>query len=302
MEQIDSRIVKVTVQVNNQLKTYTDLEIVAKGTKFANANQNECEIKITNLEASTRDYLLSETSPFNKNRTPKIFTLEAGRQSYGTTLIFSGNITSSYLDYLGSKEFNDKRGGSSDDSSKSHGTMSSVSSQPPDIGIVLKCLTGDYQKGNIIARSQPGLTKLSNIAQQIASDLNLALNFQATDKMISNYNFSGAALKQVNLLGTLGNIDAFIDNDVLIVKNFKAALTNRIKVLNAQSGMIGIPELTEQGVRVRFLIDNVTTLGGKIRLDSKIYPNVNGDYTIYKLGFEITNRDVPFYWIAEAAR
>ncbi len=66
--------------------------------------------------------------------------------------------------------------------------------------------------------------------------------------------------------------------------------------------MIGIPEFTEQGIKVKFLLDNRTTLGGGIQIESKIYPATNGNYVIYKLGFEITNRDKPFYWIAEATR
>ncbi len=66
--------------------------------------------------------------------------------------------------------------------------------------------------------------------------------------------------------------------------------------------MIGIPEFTEQGIKVKMLLDNQTKLGGGLRITSSIYPAVNGDYVIYKLGFDIATRDTPFYYIAEAAR
>jgi hypothetical protein len=66
--------------------------------------------------------------------------------------------------------------------------------------------------------------------------------------------------------------------------------------------MVGIPEITEQGIKVKYLLDNVSRLGGGLRISSDIYPAVNGLYIIYKLGFEISNRDTPFYYIAEAAR
>ena len=66
--------------------------------------------------------------------------------------------------------------------------------------------------------------------------------------------------------------------------------------------MIGIPEFTEQGVKVKFLVDNQTKLGGGIEIRSVQYPATNGQYSIYKLGFQIASREQPFYYIAEAAR
>lgn len=268
----DPRIVKVSIEVNGLLKTYDGFSIYASGTKFANANQNECEIKIFNLDKATRDYILTETSPFNLNRTPKRAIVEAGRQSYGTTKIYSGNI------------------------------VSSVASQPPDIGITLKCLTGNFLKGNIVARYHSAQTPLDVIAKQISSDLSTTLDFQAANKNVSNFNFSGSSLKQVDALNAMGDVNAFIDNDVLVVKNVNQPIPNRTRVLNMDSGMIGIPEITEQGLKVKFLLDNITTLGGMLRVQSVSNPATNGDYVIYKLGFEIASRDTPFYWIAEGKR
>jgi hypothetical protein len=291
--ELDPRIVKVGLEINGRLKIYEDLTIAAVGTKFANALQNECEVKITNLDKPTRDYILTETSPFNANRTPKILTLDVGRKSYGTTRIFVGNIVST------AKPSEKKTGEDKDSTSKS---VAPSSSQPPDITLTLKCLTANFQKGNIINRSQPGQAKLSQIAQQVAEDLQLALDFQATDKLIANYTHSGAALKQVEKLNEMGAINAYVDDVNLIIKDANTPLTQRVKILNLETGLVGIPEITERGVKVKYLLDNQTVLGGRLRLSSTIYPVVNGDYSIYKLSFEIANRDTPFYWIAEATR
>lgn len=270
--QLDPRIVQVGVEVNGRLKIYEGLTIYATGTRYANALQNECEVKITNLDKSTRDYILSETSPYNKNKTPKLLVVKAGRVSYGTATIFSGNI------------------------------VSSIPSQAPDITITIKALAGNYNKGDIISRSAPGQTTLSKISANIAQDLNLPLIFQAKDKQIANYNFSGAALKQVEQLGQLGSLNAFVDNETLIVKDINNALTGRSRILSLDSGMVGIPQPTEFGIRVSYLLDSSTTLGGSLQLKSVVYPSLNGNYIIYKLSFEIASRDTPFYWIAEAKR
>lgn len=269
---LDPRLLRISVEINGQLKSYEDLAMTASGTKYANANQNECEVKITNVDKKTRDYLLTETSPFNKNKTRKILRVEAGRVSTGYTLVFQGDITNA------------------------------VGAQPPDIELTLKAATGDFQKGNIVARSHGGKSPMRNVASRVAQDLGLSLTYEATDKQIANYSHTGAAIKQVGLLAQMGRVNAFVDDGALVVKDFNVPLRNRVRELNAESGMIGIPEFTETGVKVRMFFDTQTVLGGAIRIRSKMNPAADGLYTIAKLGFELASRDTPFYYIAEAVR
>lgn len=270
--EIDDRLVRISVEINGQLKQYEGLALKASGTKFANANQNECEVTITNISSITRDYLLTETSPFNANRTPKKFIVEAGRKSYGYTKIYEGTIASA------------------------------TPSQPPDISLTIKALTANDKKGEVVARTQKGQAKLSDISKQVSNDLGLTLVFEAQDKLLSNYNFTGGALKQVEAVGLAGNVNAYVDDGLLVVKDASRALSNRLRVLDIDTGLIGIPEITEQGIKVKYMLDNTSTLGGTLRVKSKLNPAANGDYIIYKLGFDIASRDTPFYWIAEAKR
>jgi len=272
MNELDPRLVRVSVEVNGQLKSYDGLALVATGTKYANANQNECQVTLTNLDEATRNYILTETSPFNANKTPKKFIVEAGRVSYGLTKIYEGTIASA------------------------------TPSQPPDIAVTIKALTANDKKGEVVARSQPGQASLKKISGQVAKDLGATLRFEADDKQIGNYNYTGGALKQVDALGETGTVDAYVDDGVLVVKNSSQALAGEVRILNIDTGLIGIPEVTEHGVKVTYLLDNTSKLGGTLRIQSKIYPAIDGDYIIYKLGFNITNRDTPFYWIAEAKR
>lgn len=270
--ELDPRLLRIGVEVGGQLKLYEGLAMTASGTKFANANQNEAEVKITNLDQATRDYLLTETSPFNKNKKRKVLTVEAGRVSTGYSLVFSGDITNA------------------------------VGAQPPDITITLKAATGDHAKGDIIATSQPGVAPLRNIAARVAQDMSLALDFQATPKQIANYTFTGSKVKQVEQLGVMGRVNAYIDDTTLVVKDFNAPLAKRTRELNLDTGMIGIPEFTEQGLKVKMLFDNQTVLGGGINITSRLNPAANGLYTVSKLSFELASRDTPFYYIAECAR
>lgn len=272
MDRLDPRIVRIGIEVNGALKEYDGLNVIASGCKYANASQNECEVKISNLDKPTRDFLLTETSPFNRNRRRKLLRVEAGRQSTGTALVFEGDITAAAV------------------------------TQPPDITVTIKAATGDYSKGVIVARAAGAATPLRTLAQQVARDLGLSLLFEARDKLVSNYTFTGGALKQVNRLGEYGRVNAYVDDRTLVVKDFNAPLVGNTRVLNLETGMIGIPEFTDRGVKVRMLFDNQTKLGTGLQIESRINPAVNGRYTVYKLAFELASRDVPFYYIAEAVR
>lgn len=273
MSSLDRRLVRVSVEIDGQFKVYDQaFDITASGKKTSNPLQNECTVTISNLDRQTRNYLLTETSPFNKNKTPKRMIVEAGRMSTGMTELFYGEITNA------------------------------TPSQPPDIGLTLKAQTGQFAKTKVIARQGLPQQSLSSLAQLVAQDIGVALDFQATDKQIANYSFSGSALRQVDALGLAGGVDAYVDDRVLVVKDRSKPLTNRIRQINQNTGMIGIPEITERGAKVQFLLDVNVVLGGTLDLESELNPAVNGQYTVYALNFDVSSRRQEFYYTAEGTR
>lgn len=263
---------RITGFIVRYLLWYQDIAISAESSKATNESQAECTVTLTNLTKDVKDYLLKETSPFNKKKDKKLLIVEAGRKSTGSKRIFEGDITEATI------------------------------SQPPDIELTLKALANNAKKGKLVANTQPAQSKLSKIAVKVADDLDLTLNFQATDKNIQSYSFTGSALKQVNKLAEAGNVNAYIDGEFLIVKDQNKPLNGRRRVLNKDNGMIGIPETTEKGIKVQFLLDTITELGSDLRLESALNPSVNGSYTVYKLSFSISNSDLSFYWTAEATK
>lgn len=272
--EVDLRRIRLGIEVSGRINWYEGegWNIRVSGTKYANPTQNECTAVIKGLSTTTRDFILTETSPFNSNKTPKRLLVEVGRISTGLFRIFTGDITST------------------------------EPGSPPDVDITIKANTQSAQAGNVVAVSGGEMTKLSGISQRVADELGVGMDFQATDKLISNFSFSGAALRMVNLLQEAGGVRAFIDDDSLIVKDYDKALNGRVKVLNMNSGMVGIPKGTEKGVDVTFLIDSESLLGGMIRLDSKFNKALNGDYKIAQLKFDAATHEDPFYYTATCTR
>jgi hypothetical protein len=275
---LDPRMVKLIITVGNTAYPYEDngtgsyLWLTAKGTKFANQQENECTVEIGNLSASERNNLLTATSPYANPGTRKTMAVYAGRVSTGYSLIFLGDITNSNI------------------------------KQPPDVYITLESKTCHSKRGNVTGRHS-GRTKLSQISAGVAQDLGLALNFQATDRYINNYNHNGSVTGQVGKLNNLcPQTCAYADDDTLVVKPSYVPLPQYVTYVNQNTGMVGIPENTEDGTKIRYLLDKDTKLGGAIMLTSTLNPSLNGAYVIYKLGFDISNRDTAFYYEAESCR
>lgn len=268
----DLRRIRIGIEVSGQVSWYEGLRVRATGTKYANPLQNECQVTISGLKAAVRDYILTETSPYNENRTPKRLIVEAGRMSTGLFRLFIGDI------------------------------VSADPSSPPDVEITIKAKTQSVQSGNIVAIGAGALSKLSGISQRVADEIGIGLAFQAMDKNIANFAFSGAAIKLVNKLQEMGGVRAFIDDDSLIVKDYDKAFTGRTKIVSQETGMVGVPKATEKGVDVTFLIDTESLLGGTLTLRSKFNKALSGDYVIDQLKFDIASHDDPFFYTATCTR
>ncbi|MFY1005135.1 baseplate hub protein, partial [Escherichia coli] len=62
----------------------------------------------------------------------------------------------------------------------------------------------------------PQTIQLSTLAKKVADEYGLLLKFQATDKTIANYAYSGPLKNQIKKLQLVGDIDAFIDDDIMV--------------------------------------------------------------------------------------
>lgn len=269
----DDRIFKVELAYGETTVVLDGgLNVMATGVKYVDPTQNECTIVIGNLKRETRDQLSTHLTPFDYSNARKHVKLYAGRVSTGLFLLYEGDILDCYP------------------------------SQPPDILLTIKSKTAQFFKNDIKAQSYAIIAPLSQIANGVSTSMGLSLRFEATDKNIQNYSYTGSTIKQVEKLAEIGNIDAYIDDGKLCVKNKGVALKNSTHVLSAQSGMIGIPEPTEYGVRVRCLLEPSIILGGELELNSLSNVSLNGKYTNYRIGFQIASRDIPFYSIIEATR
>jgi hypothetical protein len=268
MQAFDNRLVTLTLQLTTGIVEYSGVNIVASGRKYDTSIPADCEARIYNLTAADRNNILTQASPLKIGQnTPVNMVLSVGRESYGTFILYQGNVLSCDV------------------------------TQPPDIGVGLRAITLGGAMGLIVQNNQSSIATLKTIAQSIADSLGVGLDFQATnDKQIDNYSFTGAALKQVEKLNHMGGIKAYIDNGTLVVQDANKPRTGDVVQINANTGMVGIPQVTELGVIVKAMINPQIKLGGQVNVTSLINPAANGLYYVTQINFEVANRENPFWY------
>lgn len=273
---IDLRKIRVTIELDEETKIYegsgTGFNIRAKGVKYTNPLQNSCEITIIGMKKETRDFLLSETSPFNQNKKKRRVVLEVGRESIDYFQLFVGDITDCSMGVA------------------------------PDLAITIKAKTNNANNLKVTTFSGGELISSKDIAQKLAAESGVKLDYQAEIKQVASYSYSGSRSGMMQSLADATGSNVFIDDDTLYVKDKDKALKNKKRILNMNSGMVGMPSYTKQGIQVTYLIMGESDLGGQLEVESKFNESLNGNYIIDQLQYEVSTHDSPFFYTALCKR
>lgn len=262
----DQRLVEVDIKLPSGTLTFSNLSIYATGQKFMSAVSATCQIKLYNLTRAQRQQVITLSSPLVQPRVPIFVNLKVGRQSYGMFLLFSGQMV--LADVL----------------------------QPPDIGIVLNAIANSAQTGLIQNTQYPANTPLATIGAGVAQAGGWNLNNQCSNKSISNFSYTGSPLDGVTELNQMGGVQACVDNGTLIMINSTGSVNGQPYQLNQSTGMVGIPQVTDQGIIVRMMVNNQIQIGGRVTVKSVTNPAANGTYKILQIFYEIASRDQPFWY------
>lgn len=268
---INYRILKVELEVNNQVRVYEDLEISATGSKLSNQQSNDFTIKITNLSQETRTALLSDIEATKKSPKKRKLSFSIGRIKDGMNQLFIGDIKSVTV------------------------------SPPPNIVTTITAVTSYANTFDITSRSGGEAIKLSVLARQIASKLGLDLIFEASDKMIGSYTYTGSSLQEVRKLGEAGEVAAYIDDDKLIVRNINEPLKNSSFYMDKDNGLLKV-EPNEKGCKAKCYFNENVGIGSSFELKSELNPQLNGSWVVYKIDYDLANRSENCFMTLELTR
>ncbi len=251
-----------------ELKRLEGLAIRGTVNRKAGSLQSDAKLSVANLTQSDVEFLTTFTSPYVRPKVKKRINIYAGYTNTGWGQIFSGDITKA------------------------------LPSDMPDTWLNIEAQSLYYSNRIPISYGNTNTTS-KELAQSIVNNMGLSFEWQATSqKTIDVFNFTGSKAGLIREYNNLDDVTMFEDNGVLKVvdKITKPPSDNRsVRVISKDSGMIGIPEPDQYGVKVKCLLDPSFAPGQWVKVESVRLPAINGFYQIYELGFDFASREQQFY-------
>lgn len=282
---LGQRTITVTIELpTGNVVLNESLDIRIKVKKDALAIQNSCTIDVFNLSQSLRTSLLSQFTAWNKRN------VEAGRQGYTAAYINctiqAGYLNSSSVSNTTTTVF------------KGQIVLVAPVSGPPNIGVRIECYSQQLSKLEYITEPAPTQTTFKQYVAWAADQMGISFqcNTSYDNQIITNPSAQtmvvGALLVDIQN-AYRPNVAAFIDNDVLYVKDINKVIdSSQVVTINE---FIGTPMWTEWGVEYTSLFDPQIQLAGASTLNSKMNPSLNQTFVNTSLEYDLCSRETPYY-------
>lgn len=202
-------------------------------------------IKLEDLEALT--FLSFKPLYVNLNK----IAVYAGDEETGLSLEFAGEITSSYPEY----------------------------NNAPDVYLEIEAMSG-YYSGMLAVPPYTfkGSIPIATVIQTLSSQMGYTFVNEGETKQILNPYLEGSPVQKIIQLVKTHNLDVTISNNTVRLR--ASNVRRRVKVvLSKDTGLLGYPSFTENGLRLRANYIPTLELGDVIEVES-IVPRASGQWEV----------------------
>lgn len=184
-------------------------------------------------------------------------TIQAGDAGSGMATVFAGTIFNAWADHQSDPE-----------------SMFYVFANSGRINALKPIPPGSYS----------GSADVATIMANLAAQMGLTLENTGVTAKLSNPYFPGTATMQVDSCARAAGISYFIDKakNVLAIWPKGQARAGLIPVVSPQTGMIGYPTYTANGIAIRTTYNPAIQFGGKIKVQSAMQ-QANGEWGVFNL-------------------
>lgn len=189
-----------------------------------------------------------------------LIQIMAGDVGGSMSVAFAGEITSAFADY----------------------------NAAPDIAFVVEALAGYYPSVTPAApMSIRGSVSIEEIVSGIAKDIGYQFeNFGVTASLL-NPILNGSPIEKARMACRNANVQLIIDDNRLRIAPPGGAVGRGQPVaMSAETGLIGYPTFSSDGIKLKGYYQPDLELGGRLRVES-IVPMATGDWVITKLSHNI---------------
>lgn len=183
----------------------------------------------------------------------------AGEENSELSLAFAGEIVSAWADF----------------------------SRAPTVTMHMEAQAGGYAaliaKGPVAAAGEVQAEKL---LQQFATEMGYAFRNEGVTASVRNAVFSGSPLEKAQAVADQIGAQLLVDDNKLVLLRHDAARAGTAVLLSSETGMLGYPSFTNEGISLSCLYNPELELGGAVQVQS-IVPGATGVWKITKLTHDL---------------
>lgn len=231
----------------------------------------ECNLRVFGMPLDVMNKLTILGSPLINGRN-NILTVEAGSDSGGLAVVFEGIIQEAWVD----------------------------ARNMPQVSFIVMARTGLIGALKPVApTSYKGTIDVGLAMSSLATQLGLSFENSGVQGVISDPYLHGCLNDQVRDLAAHIPCNWVIDGSTLAIWPLDGARAGEDILVAPDTGMIGYPLRTQNGVSVQTLFNPSIDIGKTIRIESAITP-ANGRWTLYDLAHNLEAETPGGRWMTTA--
>lgn len=243
-------------------KIYT-LGMDASVNKPGGKEKNSCTLTIQNVPMRDMEQLTTLAfEPLKTSRKNRL-ALYAGDQENGLTLVFSGDILTAAPDF----------------------------NRAPDPTLNISAVTGYVASITpTVPLTWKGDQDVAQTLQRLATQMGLTFKNRGVAVRLRNAAWVGGPMEQARQIADAARIAMIVDDDEMIIAPpgvMREDEGGQTPVWKDNTGMIGYPSFSNDGIEARGLYEPKCKIGGPIRIES-IVPKASGLWRIVSLTHELS--------------
>lgn len=247
--------------------TLTGLRVSATVTKNGGVSMSNLQMRVSGMSLSTMNRLSTLGKPLVEGRNNKV-RVEAGDDAKGLTTVFIGTISEAWVD------MSDQANASFVVAAHS-GLLDALRPTPPS--------------------SYPGATSVSSIMATLAQEMGYQFEDGGVQVTLASPYLSGTPRMQAEAVARAAGINWIIDDETLAIWPQGGTRGGLIPLLTPETGLVGYPAHTQNGIAVTTLFTPSITFGGQVQVESALTP-ANGTWTVFSVTHELESETPDGKW------
>lgn len=233
-------------------------------------SMNSAEMRIYGLDPQVMNAISTLGSPRPMERLNTV-SVYAGDSVNGLSLVYTGTVQDAWQNFNGQ----------------------------PDTFLEVQSFVSTFDATKPVPPiSFPGSADVATMFAGLATQAGRAFENNGVQVTLANPYFAGTTLSQAHDLARAANIEFHDDGSTFAIWPKDSTRGGVIPLIGENSGMIGYPDFTSQGIRIRTVYNPNILFGGQVKVETTL-KQAQGIWYVNKVSYSLTSRITNGPWQTE---